>query len=269
MKNILKLILPPFFILLFNKLIFLFKKILVNNISTYDNDLIAKVVIEKNIIFRDKLEKTKQLDISTLRTLLSVGITSINLNNKNLNVLDFGGGGGYHYFISKLIINEDVKINWHIVETKSIVNQSHKISNSSLRFFESIEEASIGIEQFDLIIASSSLQYCVNQFEILQKFKNLNPKNIFITRTPFSKNSPFLNKIQFSNLSSNGPGDLPINYKDHTISYPIYIQNIDEFENEFTKGYNLKFKLIEEKNAFIIENSSFDNYGFFYVAINK
>ena len=45
-------------------------------------------------------------------------------------------------------------------------------------------------------VSTNQISFDSKTFEILQKFKNLNPKNIFITRTPFSKNSPFLNKIQ-------------------------------------------------------------------------
>ena len=269
MKNIFKLIIPPIIFIFIKKAKALFIKITFNKIATYDNDLIAKVVIEKNIIFRDKLKFDKKLDLSSLRSVLGVSIASIDLKSKVFNVLDFGGGGGYHYFISKLILNEDLNINWHIVETSSIVENSNKISNINLHFFKTVEEAAIGIERFDLILASSSLQYCENQFSILKKLIKLNAKNIFITRTPFTKGMPFLNKIQFSRLSSNGPGSLPFGYDDAIISYPIYIHNIEQFENEFINDYILKFKLIEEENAFIIENQSFDNYGFFYVSKNN
>jgi putative methyltransferase (TIGR04325 family) len=268
MINILKLILPPFLFIIIKKATKYYRNITFSNISTYDNNLIAKVVIEKNIIYRDKLSIKNELDFSSLRTILGISLTAMNLNNKELNVLDFGGGGGYHYFISKIILNTGLKINWHVVETSSIVENSNKLSNFDLRFFKTIEEASVGISRFDLILASSSLQYCDNQFLILQKIIKLNAKNIFITRTPFTKGAEVLNKIQFSKLSSNGPGELPFGYKDSTISYPIFIHNSSQFENVFVNDYNLKFKIIEEKNAFIIENDSFDNYGYFYVSMN-
>jgi putative methyltransferase (TIGR04325 family) len=268
MKNFFKLILPPFLFIIIKKATTFFKNITNSNIATYDNDLIAKVVIEKNIIYRDKLAIKNELDFSSLRSILGISITGMNLKNNELNVLDFGGGGGYHYFISKIILNDNVKINWHVVETSSIVENANKISNNDLRFFKTIKGATIGINRFDLILASSSLQYCENQFLILQELINLNAKYIFITRTPFTNDKPVLNKIQFSKLSSNGPGDLPHGYKDCTISYPIFIQNINQFEHLFLNHYNTKFKIREEKNAFIIENNAFDNYGYFFVSIN-
>jgi len=269
MKEIIRNILPPFifnfFINLYNRSIKINKSY---SIDTYDSDLIAKLVIEKNIIFRDNLSKNNGLDFSALRTIIGVSIAGLEINKKELNVLDFGGGGGYHYFISKLILNDNIKLNWNVVETKSIVDISNTISNSELHFFKSIQDASMGIEKFDLIIASSSIQYCINQQNILRELIGLNSNNIFITRTPFTLNLPTVNSIQFSKLSNNGPGPLPKGYEDCIISYPIFINNITCFENEFINNYNLKFKIIEERNAFYIDNMPFDTYGFFYVNKN-
>ena len=266
MKEIIKNLLPPIF---FNFLLNIYKNLKNKknsySVDTYDSDLIAKIVIEKNIIFRDNLTSNNGLDFSGLRTIIGVTLAGLDTNIKELNVLDFGGGGGYHYFISKIILNDNIKLNWNVVETKSIVDFSESVSNNELKFYKSIEDASIDNDRFDLIIASSSIQYCKNQEEILRQLIALNSKNIFITRTPFTTNTPFVNSIQFSKLSNNGPGNLPEGYEDCIISYPIYIMNLLDFEKEFLNNYNLKFKLLEEKNAFYIDNVPFDTYGFFYV----
>jgi putative methyltransferase (TIGR04325 family) len=269
MKRFIKNILPPFFFNFLNNSYIKFnKQKQLYSVDRYDNDLIANVIIKKTTIFKDNLTKSYGLDFTGLRTIIGISIAGLDLKKKELNVLDFGGGGGYHYFISKLILNDDINLKWHVVETKSIVKISNILSNNELHFFNSIEEASISPNRFDLIIASSSIQYCINQGKILQELIDLNSRNIFITRTPFSLDKPVYNNVQFSKLSNNGPGALPAGFTDCLISYPIFIMNIIDFENKFIDKYNLKFKILEEKNGFNIDNVNFDNYGFFWVNKN-
>jgi putative methyltransferase (TIGR04325 family) len=264
MKLLLQKILPPFLLNLFRKFNLNFLNLKYKNkIKVYDNDLIASIIIKKNIKFRDNLNSDKNLDLFAFRFFAGVSIAAYN-GKKTFKVLDFGGGGGYHYFISKLLLPQDILISWHIVETSSIVKQSNDLTNTELKFFNTIEEASFDIQNFDLIFASSSLQYCKNQSIIIEQILNLNATNIFITRTPFSTNTIIDGEMQHSLLSSNGPGNLPVGFKDCIISYPIYINNLYNFTNLFLKKYSIKFKINEEKNAFIIRNKSYDNYGIYF-----
>lgn len=264
MKFLYQKLLPSFIINLFRKFYFNFINLKSKNqIKIYDNDLIASIIIKKNIKFRDNLYSDKNMDLFAFRFFAGVSIAAYN-GKKTFKVLDFGGGGGYHYFISRLLLPKEILISWHIVETSSIVKQSVELNNTELKFFNTIEEASFDINNFDLIFASSSLQYCKNQSLIIEQILNLNATNIFITRTPFSVNTIVDGEMQYSLLSANGPGNLPLGYKDSIISYPIYINNLDNFTNLFLKKYIIKFKINEEKNAFIIRNKSYDNYGIFF-----
>ena len=149
MKLLLQKILPPFILNLFRKFYLNFLNLKYKNkIKVYDNDLIASIIIKKNIKFRDNLNSDKNLDLFAFRFFAGVSIAAYN-GKKTFKVLDFGGGGGYHYFISKLLLPQDILISWHIVETSSIVKQSNDLTNTELKFFNTIEEASFDIQNFD------------------------------------------------------------------------------------------------------------------------
>ena len=268
MKKLILLITPPVILLMIKKVyLYLIKKSRVA-LRSYDDELFAGMIVEKNIIFNEKIQRSKTLDISCLGTVLGIGLAGFNLNSDYLKILDFGGGGGYHYNISRLILGDKIKIKWHIVETMNMVRMSEKLATDELHFFTNIEEARRGIEQFDLVLASSSLQYCSDQFQIIDELINLNPRYIFITRTPFSLNRPLSGEIQYSKLSSNGPGPLPKGVADSIISYPIYVTNLDDFLNRFKVKYNLRFQLKERSGEFNISGEVFDTYSFFFEKAN-
>ena len=61
-------------------------------------------------------------------------------DSPQINVLDFGGGAGNHYYLARKLIDDNVKINWHVVETDSFVEEINKqgLQSSELKFFTSI-----------------------------------------------------------------------------------------------------------------------------------
>jgi len=66
--------------------------------NAYNDDDFVRVVIEKNIVFKNNLSTPKVLfDLGTLRTLIAVGLSN---KGASMNIIDFGGGGGYHHTIS-------------------------------------------------------------------------------------------------------------------------------------------------------------------------
>lgn len=264
MKKIIQLFTPPVLIIFFKIIYSKLKSI--NNISIINdyNDIeLTGMVIKKNLIFKTNLDLNKTIDLAALRSVFGLCISLVG-NKKKLTVLDFGGGGGYHYFLSKLIFNQE--FNWNIVETKNMVSEAKKhINNNELFFYDSIEKAIDGNKKFDLFFASSSFQYCDNQNEILDQILNLEPQYLFFTKTPFSNDEEIIGESQLSKFSDNGPGPLPKGYNDFVISYPIFIMNFNSFISKLKIKYELKFQINEESNGFKIKENSFSSYGFFFV----
>ena len=127
----------------------------------YEDNILTKVVVTKGKKFAENLPKTKQLDLSSLRTF--IGLAS-SLNSKKLTVLDFGGAAGTHYFIARSILSEDINLDWRVVETNQMSQEAKKqgLENSELKFFDSISNA-VGYSKINLVFASSSIHYTPRQ----------------------------------------------------------------------------------------------------------
>jgi putative methyltransferase (TIGR04325 family) len=83
----------------------------------YEEDDLASVVYEKTKLYRDSLLAQHPFvsEITSLRT--SVGLSLARRGNE-LNVIDFGGACGAHYFLSKIVFGERLNLRWHVVERR-------------------------------------------------------------------------------------------------------------------------------------------------------
>ena len=165
-------------------------------------DAIIKVLEGKNIwerdgsIFPDPQPKLEIINIIK------------KISNKNLSIIDFGGGLGTLYVNNKKLFKSIKK--YYIIEQDSFVETGNKISrkyNLPLKFLNSIKSIDFNP---DLIIFSSVLQYIPNLEEVLIEANKLAPKIILIDRTCYTSNS----HMRWHN-------QLVKCYYDKNISYPI------------------------------------------------
>ena len=235
--------------------------------SNYENPDLVKVVVEKNRNFRNQLLQGScpSLDLTSIRTLLGIALCTPHLE-RPLRVLDFGGGGGFHYFIARAATLPKQHLIWRVVETSKMVKlASHMLSNDELKFSESIESAAADLGgEIDLVFASSVLQYCENPLYILEQLASIGSKNLFITRTPFSASEQQYAGIQKSRLKDNGPGPMPPQFKDCEISYPITFAPKTAVEEILSRKYKIRFSLKEEGGYTLINNEIIDTqYSYF------
>ena len=111
--------------------------------DAYQGQDLVDVVIEKNRIVRDQLKVNPTLELSSFRTLAGLAFASSN----NLKVLDFGGGGGYHYSLARLVLPPESTISWAVVETPAMAKSAKALENGELVFFDQIDEAVHHLEQ--------------------------------------------------------------------------------------------------------------------------
>lgn len=233
---------------------------LCNNVG-YSNDQLTQVVVKKNISFQKNMTANNFLSSDATRTLLSLGPA---LNSNHLRVLDFGGGGGYHYTLARHVLGNKCDIKWNIVETDSMCKSGAAISDQSLKFFSDIQSAKADLGFIDLILTSSALQYCPDPLTSLNDLLSISSKYIYITRTPFFKGNKKITSIQSSMLSHNGPGELPAGYVDQEILYPISFLPLHQVEEAINQRYRIRFKVIEEAANLFIEGEPVNTYyGFF------
>lgn len=236
------------------------KALLACQSSNYENSELVKLVIEKNINFKNAINNDHEFDLGAIRTIIPLGLCK---DGSRLNVLDFGGGGGYHYTIAKKILGDEVLLRWAVVETPAMVRESGSMENNELRFFDNLESAKIYLDKIDLVFTSSTLQYCPDPLAALGKLIDLDATFLYITRTVFGNTDQYFFSKQISNLSDNGPGEMPSSYHDKKIAYPITFCSLNKVEKMLLRKYDIKFRVLEERDFYKINGNIINSYGFF------
>jgi putative methyltransferase (TIGR04325 family) len=185
----------------------------------YDSGLICDVVYEKTVRFRESLLATQHLDLEAARTVIFLASTSFS-PLEPLNVLDFGGACGAHFWIARTV-QPGRPFDWRVVETSAMVERASRQFEVGLNFHCSIASATTNHWIPDVVFASSSIQYVSDTEYTLGAIFGLGAKQVFITRTPWSDFSKPIVVVQRSALSANGPGPLPQRFHDQAVEYPL------------------------------------------------
>ena len=209
--------------------------------SGYEDELLVDVVVQKTIAYRSKLNGSMELDAHGFRMLGALSLALVSKAASTLNVLDFGGAAGLHYIQAKKLLPNTTQLNWHVVETPTMVAKAQAIHESSeIRFFPSVKKAAATGLVYDLVYANSSLQFTADPFLCLAELVALNAKAVFITRTPFSDLEKKVVVIQTSRLQDNGPGPLPPAFVDQVMRYPISFIPLRQVQDLLAPLYELK-----------------------------
>jgi putative methyltransferase (TIGR04325 family) len=263
MKKIIKLWLPPIFLIIFKS--FNFRGIrFIGKYYSWGEARIKTSGYESEAIFNKVKKaalKVKQGDAAcerdsivfhepqyvwpTLSCLMHVAAS----NQGELNVLDFGGSLGSSYFLNKKFLN-GLSVEWSVIEQPHFVEFGEdEISDDVLKFYADIEHC-YSERKPNCILLSSVLQYLENPYQWLEKFASLDVAFILIDRMPFSKTSNEFIQIQ------------KIPESIYSASYPIHVLN----EEKITK-FMMKqgFELIESFDSDSgMETKNFYFHGLFY-----
>ena len=207
----------------------------------YENEKLIDLIIEKNLFIRSTRE-FPQIDGNFFRTAFAIGL--VNSNNSNLRVLDFGGGAGHHLEMARLAFPEK-SFTWVIVETTALAAAANqRIHDQSLQFISGIDSLS-ALDQFDIVHSNSAIQYTLNPVKTMEELFTLNSPIFVLTRVPLSLTESQVEYIQISNMSQNGPGKTPLNFRDAKIGYPIKIPSKLKLE-ELLIRLRFEFQFFDE-----------------------
>lgn len=234
--------------------------------QSYENEDLVNIIYEKTLLWKKKLQNEDKiiLDYNNLQILSSILIAS---TNNNINLLDFGGSFGTHYFLLKYFlnkINKNLLFSWNIIENSTIVRKSKILSTQDLKFFNSINEINYSDNVFDLVIISGVLQYLPEPFKYLDEIINTKSKYILINRIPLFDNNKSKIAVQHSNLSMNGPGELPPGIKDIRIKYPIHLLPKSLILEYLSANYVLITTFIDNKRKYYYKSKALNIYGFLF-----
>jgi len=228
----------------------------------YEAKELVNVVIEKTKILEKEITNKNVFDFSILRIISAILLAQ---NNKEINVIDFGGAAGHHYLIAKKILGDKFNLNWNVIETTRMTNECSKIfSSKNLNFYDNAQKVKNNSNEIDLVFTSSALQYCSNPVSTLRELLALNAKYLFITRTPFSPLDHDLISVQKSLLSDNGPGPLPNSFQEKIIYYPVTFISRKKIEDLISENYDVEFILEEDHAKLFLQDIPINNYyGYF------
>lgn len=202
------------------------------------------------------------MDLRALTTLIALGLSKA---GSSLNVIDFGGGGGYHYTIAQSVYRETCDLKWNVVETTAMTKEAQRMISKGLKFFDNIDDASKDLGLVDLVFTSNALQYCPSPLAFLKKLTELNAKYLFITRTAFSDTTEEIFSTQVSDLLANGPGTFPLRFENRKMIFPVTFSSKSQVESILKEKYHIQFTILEDKGVYKVDGKQIDMFGYFCV----
>lgn len=233
--------------------------------DSYQNVELCNMIADKTAIHAVKL-KEKPFNLNPTNVFLLSSINQyININSKkDLQILDFGGACGTHYFEIKRFMPEDVTLKWYVMETEQMVKSAKDrgLNNAELDFVSSVDEIKT---KTDFIHSSCALHYVPDPYEVTNALINIRANWLLFNRMMFNENDRDFVTVQKSFLSSNGPGKLPKGYSERIISYPHTTISYQKFNSLILKNnYKLDW-IFELSGSYQIKNEKIVGKGLLYV----
>lgn len=175
----------------------------------------GEAVFERDSFIFDKI----QYSFPLLTALMKVGI-----EKGKLNVLDFGGALGSHYFQNKEFLHPLKIEKWTIVEQAHYVDLGkEKVADDILNFAHTIDE----VNDANVMVVSSVIQYLPEPYVWLEKLINKGIEYVIIDRTAFSTENRDRLTLQVVPPSI------------YEAKYPAWFLNEEKFLKMFKDKYEL------------------------------
>lgn len=193
------------------------------SLNGYENHDLVEVVVSKTLRYREQLlqaSKPAPVDATSATSLFALLLSAE--AKGEINVIDFGGAAGAHYFLARSLLSTTTRLNWRVVETPAMVKQATlKLAGNELQFHSNLGEAKGSMGAVDLLHTCGTLQCVANPYAELKQLVRIQAKYMLLNRLGVTKGDHDVITIHQSRLSWNGPGPLPAGMTDHTIAYPF------------------------------------------------
>lgn len=234
--------------------------------DAYQNVELCNMIADKTVIHAAKL-KEKPFNLNPTNVFLLSAINQyINFfSKKDIQILDFGGACGAHFFEIERFMPEDVTLKWYVVETTQMVKSAkdRDLNNAELDFVSSVDEIKT---KTDFIYSSCALHYVPDPYEVTNMLINIKANWLLFNRMMFNENDRDFVTVQKSFLSSNGPGKLPKGYSEKILSYPHTTISYQRFNSMILKNnYKLDWIFEELSGSYKIKNETIVGKGLLYV----
>lgn len=229
----------------------------------YETSDLVEIVCRKTAIYRDQLGIDGPARLAGGDTLALIGIgLAHRCSEQTINVIDYGGACGAHYFLLKSVLKDRVNLNWHVVETPAMANRAAELETDELRFFSSIEDATSDFDRVDLAFSSGTLQCVPNPAEHLRMLLRPQPEFVVLARLGLTTGSAEVVTIHEARLSHNGPGPLPPGCMDGITRYPFTFPTQFEIESIIAEKYQLLLTAPDPSGVFPVKNEPLIGIGY-------
>jgi len=269
MKSIIKDFIPPIILQILRKLQNSQQKFLnyqdalkLCTTNAYEEEELIEVIFKKTKRFSENL-KSEIIPISETAaySLLSAINPIIESKTNQINVLDFGGACGAHYFHLRSLIDKDLKLNWVVVETPTMVRYAKELETDELLFFDNFTDAINKLGKVDLLHTSGTLQCVDNPQKYLVEILNCNARWLLFNRLGLNILDRDVVTIHSSKLSCNGIGELPNGYTDRWIKYLFNFPSENKFLNTLQEKYSLVAKFNDQSGMYAVDGEEIVSYG--------
>jgi putative methyltransferase (TIGR04325 family) len=215
-----------------------------SNLTGYENPNLVETIIRKTILAKENIASEKRIHLDAIRVFLPFALAKNEINN----VLELGGGAGYHYFnvATAGLIKE---LNWTILETPEFCKQAEKYQElKKIKFIDNLNSINLRTYgEFDLVYCSRALQYFDDPISILNQIVSFNPKYIYLTGITFSPDNEFHSYTQVSQLSNNGPQVGKMSIENVSVDYRLQLLPQVMLEGELNERYSIELRINEEQ----------------------
>ncbi len=226
----------------------------------YEDPEFASLMVEETRQYITSLDNEGVIlaDQTTIHTLIPISLFH---DRGTLNIVDVGGACGIHYFPVKKYLGKNFRLNWSIIESKSLSEAAKVFENEELKFFNNLHQATKEYDKIDIIISSGTIQYFKDPRQILTEIVNAGADFILLTRLSLSLSDRDIISVQKSLLSQNGFEILPDGYSDRIIKYPHTNIKESDFLNIIGSKYKIKMKIDDPSGIQRINNYKCTGYG--------
>lgn len=106
-----------------------------------------------------------------------------------LRILDFGGGGGMDYIYASKLSSRGNDLDYHVVDLPAACEAGGEMTDLPITFHLDLPPVD---QHFDIVYASSSIQYVEDYRALLAKFSGYRPKYILICKTSIHSGPQFV-----------------------------------------------------------------------------
>ncbi|MEB3242859.1 MAG: methyltransferase, TIGR04325 family [Cyanobacteriota bacterium] len=189
----------------------------------YENHDVVDVVVQKTLCYRKHQLASSQpvpIDATSAYSLFALLLAAE--GKSQINVIDFGGAAGAHYFLARSLLPSVTKLNWLVVETPAMANRARAVlADEELRFSSDLAEAAMLMGEVDLLHTSGTLQCVANPYADLRQLMRIQANHLLLNRLGVTQGDHDVITVHQSRLSWNGPGAMPVGMTDRTITYPF------------------------------------------------